>query len=185
MKSMVQGILVLVALGAVAGCEEPAATSDTIVIRLSGIKEGDIIDGFVEREKNVTTETSNPYAAFLADAREALGTDPTLVEVEAVSLTLGGDTRGVAGFEELFTGEVNVFLRTDDGGTVYVGRVTDPTGVGPVECELVAGDEALAPILPSLLDGSFRVGVRGATPRVAGDDFDAKVEVAIGFAAYE
>lgn len=185
MKNTIRGILVVLALGAVAGCEEPAATSDTIVIRLSGIKESDIVDGFVEREKNVTTESSNPYAQFLSDAREALGTEPPEVRVEAASLTLGGDSRNVAGFEELFTGEVNVFLRTDDGGTVYVARVTDPAGVGPVECEVIADDEALAPILPSLLDGGFRVGVRGATVRTATDNFEARIEVSIRFAAYE
>jgi len=185
MKNAIRGMVALVALGAVAGCEEPAATSDTIVIRLSGIKEDDIVDGFVEQEKNVTTESSNPYAQFLDDAREALGVDPTRVEVEAASITLGGDSAGVAGFDQLFTGEVNVFLRTDDGGTVYIGRVTDPAGVGPVECDVIADDEALAPILPSLLDGGFRVGVRGATELTAADDFDARIEVSVRFAAFE
>jgi hypothetical protein len=185
MKLVTRAWTSVLLLTALAGCEEPAATSDTIVIRLSGIKEDDIREGVVEKEKNVTTEVSNPYAQFLADARAALGTDPTSVEVEAVTLTLAGDSRGVLGFEDVFSGEVNAFLRTDDGGTVYIGRVDRPTGVGPVECEIVADTDALAPILPSLLDGVFRVGVRGATDRVATDDFEAKIEVAVQFSAYE
>jgi len=185
MKLVGRSLLVVLSLAGLAGCESPAASSDTIVIRLSGIKEGDVADGVVEREKNVTTETSNPYARFLADARAALGRDPSRVEVDAVSITLGGDTRGVAGFQELFSGETNVFLRDDVGGTVYVGRVGAPSGVGPVECEVVATEESLAPILPALLSGAFRVGVRGPTNRLATDDFDAKVEVSIRFSALE
>jgi hypothetical protein len=185
MGTFARSTLAVLALATVVGCEEPAASSDTIVIRLSGIKEDDIRDGTVEEEKNVTTEVSNPYAQFLADSRAALGADPSRIEVETVAITLGGDSRGVLGFQELFTGTVDVFLRTDDGGTVYVGRVENPAGVGPVECEVAAGETELAPILPSLLAGSFRVGVRGATPRVATDDFDAKVEIAIRFASFE
>lgn len=185
MQKALLGFLGGAALLAAAGCETAAATSDTIVIRLSGIKESDIRDGVVEREKNVTTETSNPYAAFLADARTALGADPSRIEVEAVSITLGGDSRGVVGFDELFAGQTNVFLRTDAGGTVYVGRVDRPTGVGPVSFEVIAGEDELAPILPDLLAGVFRVGVRGATARAATDDFDARIEVSIRFAAFE
>ena len=70
MKLFARSLLVVLSLSALAGCEDPAATSDTIVIRLSGIKEGDVADGVVEREKNVTTEVSNPYAQFLADAKK-------------------------------------------------------------------------------------------------------------------
>ena len=175
----------LLVLVAGAGCETPAATSDTIVIRLSGIKADDIRDGVVEAEKNVATELTNPYARFLADARAALGADPTSIEVEAVSITLGGDSRGVIGFQDLFAGEANVFIRTDDGGTVYIGRIDEPTGVGPLEAEISAGPDEFAPLMPELLQGTFRVGVRGATSRLATDDFDAKVEVAVRFAAYE
>ena len=185
MKFIVRSLFVVLSLAGLAGCETPAASSDAIVIRLSGIKEDDVHDGVVEREKNVTTETSNPYAHFLADARAALGRDPSRIDVEAVSITLGGDTRGVVGFQELFSGETNVFLRDDAGGTVYVGRVASPSGVGPVECEVVSTEDSLAPILPALLSGTFRVGVRGPTARLATDDFDAKVEVSIRFAAFE
>lgn len=178
-------VFVLPLLGAVS-CDddEPVAETGTIVIQLSGIKQGDIHDGVVEKDKNVTTESGNPYGAFLQAARTALGHDPSRIEVTSVSITLGGDSRGVASFADLFSGETNVFLRADVGGTVYVARVTNPTGVGPVTCEVIADEAALAPIRDALLSGNFRVGVRGPTNRLPTDDFDARIDVQIGFAAY-
>mgnify|MGYP000684073182 CR=1 FL=1 len=164
--------------------EDPVARTDTIVIQLAGIKEGDIHDGVVEKDKNVTTEVGNPYGAFLDAARVALGRNPSRIEVTSVAITLGGDSRGVISFADLFVGETNVFLRADVGGTVYVARVTGPTGVGPVICEVIAGDSALAPIRDALLAGNFRVGIRGTTNRLPTDDFDARIDVRIGFAAY-
>jgi hypothetical protein len=164
--------------------EEPVAQTDTIVIQLAGIKEGDIHDGVVEKDKNVATEVGNPYGAFLQAARVALGRNPGRIAVTSVAITLGGDSRGVISFADLFVGETNVFLRADVGGTVYVARVTAPTGVGPLDCEVIAGDAALAPIRDALLSGNFRVGIRGTTNRLPPDDFAARVDVRIGFAAY-
>ena len=168
------------------GCEEdPVGVEDRIVIQLSGIKESDINSGTVQKSKNVTTETSNPYGAFLQDARQTLGRDPSRIGVTMVQITLAGDSRGVASFGDLFNGTVEVFLDADVGGTVPVARVSAPGGSGPIDLELVSDEASLAPILAALLATNFRVGIRGATPRTGSDDFDARIDVRIGFAAYE
>lgn len=179
----------LLVLLPVLGCDEdePVARTGEIVIQLSGIREGDIVAGSVEEEKNVTTESGNPYGAFLQSAREALGHDPSRIEVTSASITLAGGSRGVATFEELFDGETHVFLRADVGGTpvtVHVARVVAPSGTGPVACEVIADRAALAPLDAALLSAGFRVGVRGPTPRLPTDSFDARIDVRIGFAAY-
>lgn len=95
-----------------------------------------------------------------------------------------GDSPGGMSFADLFVGETNIFLRADVGGTVYVARVTDPTGVGPVTCSVIAGESAPAPTRDALLSGNVRAGVRGTTNRLPTDDFDARIGVRVGFAAY-
>ena len=186
MRRLLFGMLA-VGLGLTAlGCaEDPVTVSDRIVIQLSGIKESDITSGVVEKSKNVTTESGNPYGAFLQNARTTLGHNPSRIEVLMAQITLSGDSRGVISLEDLFTGEVNVFLDADVGGTVPVGRVTNPTGMGPVDCAIVSTESSLAPIMDALLSGNFRVGVRGPTNRLPTDDFDARLDVRIGFGAFE
>ena len=168
------------------GCEEdPVGAEDRIVIQLSGIKESDIVSGTVQKSKNVTTETSNPYGAFMQDARQTLGREPSRIAVTMVQITLAGDSRGVASLADLFNGTVEVFLDADVGGTVPVARVSAPSGSGPIELEMVSDEASLAPILAALLATNFRVGIRGSTARTATDDFDARIDVRIGFAAFE
>lgn len=169
-----------------AGCEEdPVGTTENIVIQLSGIKEGDIVSGVVEKSKNITTESGNPYGAFLQHVRTALGRNPSRIEVIRAEITLDDSSRGVISLADLFSGQVDVYLDADVGGTVPVARVTGPTGMGPVGCSIIATPDTLAPIMDALLSGNFRVGVRGATNRLPTDDFDARLDVRIGFAAYE
>jgi hypothetical protein len=178
--------LALAATALLAACDEdPVVATDLIVIQLSGIKEGDVADGVVSKSKNVSTESGNPYHAFLVEARAVLGRDPSRIRVDAVQITLDGSTTGIASFADLFNADAEVFLDADVGGTVAVARVTGPTGTGPVTLEVVSTDETLAPIMAALLSGDFRVGVRGTTLRTSADDFDARVDVRIGFGAYE
>lgn len=177
---------VLLLLPGVLGCgDDPVSATGRIVIRLSGMNEGDIVGGTLEEMKNISTESGNPYAAFVRDAEAALGREPGRIDVTAVQITLSGDSRGVAGLEEVFTGPVDVFLEADVGGRVAVGRVTNPTGTGPVDCSVVSSSATLDAIRAALLSGSFRVGVSGSTPRTPTDNFDAQIDIGVGFAAYE
>jgi hypothetical protein len=186
MKRILSFGLILAATGILAACDEdPVVATDLIVIQLSGIKQGDITDGVVSKSKNVSTESGNPYHAFLVEARAVLGRDPARIRVESVQLTLDGSTRGIASFADLFNADAEVYLDADVGGTVNVARVTRPTGTGPVELAVVSTDATLAPILAALLSGDFRVGVRGTTLRTSADDFDARIDVRIGFGGYQ
>jgi hypothetical protein len=173
------------ALALPACAEDPVLATDLIVITLSDINENDITSGVVEERKNISTESGNPYGEFLREARRILGRDPGRIRVESVQITLDGSSRGVDGFQDLFPGEVNVFLDASAGGTVYVGRTSAPTGMGPVVLSVISSDDSLAPIMDALLGGSFHVGVQGATHRLEHDDFDAGINIRIGFGAYE
>ena len=178
--------LILAATGVLTSCEDdPGVTTDLIVIQLSGIKEGDIADGIVAKSKNISTEVANPYHSFLEEARRAFGGDPSRIRVDTIQITLDGSTAGISSFGELFNADAQVFLDADTGGTVYVGTVSFPTGTGPVTLEVTSTDDALQSISDALMSGDFRVGVRGTTLRTAADDFDARVDVRIGFSAYE
>jgi hypothetical protein len=178
--------LMLAATGLLAGCDEdPVNATGRIVIELSGISQGDIVDGSVSNAKNVSTESGNPYHAFLVQANSTLGGDPARIRVEAAEITLDPSSTGVASFADLFNASAEVFLDADVGGTVVVARVNAPTGTGPVALEVVSTDDTLAPIMDALLSGDFQVGVRGTTALTSADDFDARIDVGIGFGAYE
>ncbi len=125
------------------------------------------------------------FRGVAVDARRVLGGDPSQIRVESVQITLDGSTSGIASLGELFDGDAQVFIDADLGGTVYVGTINRPTGTGPVSLEITSTDENLAPIVAALLSGDFRLGVRGTTLRTAADDIDARIDVRIGFGAYE
>ena len=135
------------------------------------------------------TLTTAPVDAEREAIRAALvltlGREPSRIAVTMVQITLAGDSRGVASLADLFNGTVEVFLDADVGGTVPVARVSAPSGSGPIELEMVSDEASLAPILAALLATNFRVGIRGSTARTATDDFDARIDVRIGFAAFE
>ncbi|MDI7266505.1 MAG: hypothetical protein QME96_00750 [Myxococcota bacterium] len=172
-------------LAALACDDDPVAETNVVVVTLGGIKENDIRSGVIEESKGISTQTGNPYNQFIQTARARLGGNPGRIDVTAVSFTLDADSRGVASFADLFTAQVDVFFDAGSaGGTVNVGRVNAPTGTGPVNCELVADEYELAPIQDALLGGNFRVGIRGMTNRLTTDNFEARINIRLGFAAY-
>lgn len=182
--------LVVTALvaAAVGGCGDNAVNySDPVSLKLSGFKEGDIRAGTFDEQKNVNTETGNPYAEFLRGARNALGgADPGSIGVDAIVLTAGSDSTGVGsdGLGAMMQ-TVEVYL-TDDTSTVPIGRVDNvPMTATTLEVPVTAETEALRPLYPRLIDGSIKVGVRGNARAMLPSTFDLKVNVQITFAAYE
>ncbi len=164
---------------------QPVATTDTIVVTLGGIKEDDIREGVISESKAISGPDDGDYNDFIRTARARLGRNPGRIGVTAVSFTLDGDSQGVASFADLFSAQVDVFFDAGAaGGTVNVGRANAPTGTGPVNCEVVAHEHELAPIQDALLGGNFRVGIRGMTNRLTTDNFEARINVRLGFAAY-
>jgi hypothetical protein len=177
-------------LALAAGCGSADGTLDgntvgfsgPVNVRLDKFKDGDVRNEAFDSDKDVDTGSGNPYAAFLRDARAALGRDPAAVVVDRMTFTLAGDTRGVTAFEQIFAGTAVVYVATS-AVTVNVGSVTAPTGAGPVAVQITATRADLAPINAALLSGHFKVGVRVPAAPARPSSFDARVSTTLYFRA--
>ena len=83
------------ALLSLVGCsDDPVSYSSPVSINLKA-ESGAVNGAAISDEKGITTESGNPYAAFVSDARAKLGRDPGRIEVDGLTLTLGAQSTGV------------------------------------------------------------------------------------------
>ena len=177
----------LVALAACGG-DDPVSYSDPVGLSLS-VASGDVAAGVVADEKNVNTESGNPYGAFLAAAENALGRSPSEIAVEHATLELEGSTN-VAGLGDVFVGDVQVrfLMGAADTAHVVATRVFDGSeDAGPIELGVVFDSDALPGAdYDELASGSFKVEIVGdAAPTFADASADANLAVTLTFTAYE
>ena len=167
--------------------DDPLSYSAPVAINLKA-KSGDVAGTAISDEKGITTESGNPYGAFVGDATRTLGRAPTAVEIDALTLTLGANSTGVTALDQIFTGDVDVaFIMNDSDNTYDVGHVVSPTGVGPVEVDINFESDAVpADDYTRYLNGSFMVVVRGtAAADFASKGAEADLQVTFTFAAFE
>jgi hypothetical protein len=176
------------ALLAVAACgTDPVSFSAPVGINLKA-KSGDVGNSTISDDKAITTETGNPFGAFVADARSKLGQDPARIEIDRLTLTLGAQSTGVTKLEEVYAGDVDVALLMNDTSNTYdAGHVLDPAGVGPVEVSVAFRSQDVSPAdLTKLLGGSFKVVLRGpAAAAFASKGAEANLQLTFTFAAFE
>lgn len=159
-----------------------AGYSGPVSVRLDKFKDGEVRNEAFDSDREIDTESGNPYADFLRSARTALGRDPAAVVVDRATFTLASDTRGVTAFEQIFTGTAVVYFATSSV-TVNVGTVTLPTGAGPVTVLINASRADLAPINAALVSGHFKVGMRVPAAPGRPASFDARVSMTLYFRA--
>lgn len=179
-------VLGLVALVAACG-DDPVSYSSPVAINLKA-ESGAVNGTALSNEKSIKDEAGNPYGAFITDARAKIGHDPTLVEIDRLTLTLGALSTGVTGLDEIFAGTVDVlFIVNTTNNTYPVGQVTNPAGVGPVGVDVSFQASAIAPQdWPNYLSGDFKVVIRGvAAPNFASKGAKADLQLAFTFAAFE
>lgn len=178
----------LVCLIAVAACsDDPVSYSAPVGINLKA-ESGAVNGTAISDEKGITTESGNPYGAFVADARAALGRDPARIEIDSITLTLGAQSTGVTALEQVYAGDVDVlFLMNDTNNTYPIGRVTNPTGTGPVDVGVLLESDAVSDTdWPKFLGGSFKVVIRGtAATDFATKGAKADLQLNFTFAAFE
>ena len=180
--------LIVPALALAACGSDPVSFSQPVGINLKA-KSGDVTNTAISETKDITTETSNPYGAFITDARGKLGgKDPSTIEVSNCTLTLGGTSTNVATLDQVFTGDVDVAFITNDSNNTYdVAHVTSPTGAGPDTMSVVFDYSTVSSVdVPKFLNGSFKVVVRGpAATDFAGKGAEADLQVTFTFDALE
>jgi hypothetical protein len=167
---------------------DPVSFSAPVGINLKA-KSGDVAQSVISETKDITTESGNPYGAFVSDARAKLGgKDPSAIELDSVTLLLGAQSTGVTALEQVFTGDVDVaFVINDSNNTYDVGHIMSPTGAGPASLAVSFDSGKIAPQdWTKFLGGSFKVVVRGtAASTFAGKGAEANLQVTFTFDALE
>jgi hypothetical protein len=169
--------------------DDPLSYSAPVSLNLKA-KSSDTSNGTVTSDKSITTESGNPFGAFVSDARRTLGRDPSHVEVDRVELLLGGSSTGVSRLGEVFAGQVDVLFQMNDTNNSYpVASTTVAADRGPGPVQLgISFDGTAVPAIDQakFLGGSFKVILRGSA--AAGFETkgaEADLQVTLTFAAFE
>ncbi len=185
---MISTRLVLFPLVLAACGTDPVEYSAPVGIELKA-KSGDVAGNVVSEQKDITTESGNPYGGFVNMAMSKLsGHAPSRIEIDQLTLTLGAQSTGVATLDEVVTGGVDVaFLVNDSNNTYDAGHAMNPTGAGPVtmspnfDWAMVSPDDRTR-----MLNGSFKVSLRGpAASGFQSKGADASLETTFTFTAFE
>jgi hypothetical protein len=161
--------------------DDPVAYSETVSLKLSGIKNGDIAQGVASEDKNVNSEAGNPYAEFLKSARAELGRDPGSIELVSAFVRVHADSKNVVNIEQVFE-DLELFLANSQT-TIPASDNEAPTGTSVRMA--IYEDLDYGPVFDSMLAGDFKVGVRGTTVAEPPADFDLKLTLDLKFTAYE
>jgi hypothetical protein len=172
----------------VAACgSDPVGYSEPVGIELKA-KSGDAVNAAITEQKDITTESGNPYGKFTSDAMAKLGGKaPSSIGLDQLTLTLGAQSTGVTALEQVVTGDVDVaFIVNNSNNTYDAGHVTSPTGVGPVDLSTVFDwSKVSATDRSEMLGGGFKVALRGpAATDFATKGADASLQVTFTFAAF-
>jgi hypothetical protein len=169
-----------------ASCMLTAAACGNDVASSSGDVDGDVLAD----EKNINTESGNPYGAFLAAAEAELGRSPSEITVDEATVELDAGATNVDGLGSVFVGDVALrFLvsTTDTAHTVAVRTFDGGEDAGPVAFDVTFDSDALSDAdYSELASGSFKVEITGpAAQDFATANADANLLVTLTFTAYE
>ena len=179
----------LLPLVLLAACgDDPVNYSAPVGIELK-VKSGEVTSSnALTPEKGITTESGNPYGAFVSAAEDKLGHSPSRIELEEVTITLGAQSTNVTGLEQVMTGDVYVqFLTNDTNNTFVAAHWPSPAGLGPVEGHSSFDWDAVGdPDVEKMLGGSFKVVLNApAAPDFATKGAEASLQLTFTFSAFE
>lgn len=178
---------VLLVLALIGCSDDPVSFSMPVGINLKA-KSSDVAASVISEEKQITTESGNPYGAFVSEAQVKLGADPGRIEIEGVTLILGGQSVNVAKLEDVYAGDVDVaFIMNDTNNTYDVAHALNPVGVGPIDMTVAFASGGVAEAdLAKMMTGSFKVVIRGtAANGFSTKGAEADLQVTLTFAAFE
>ena len=167
---------------------DPVNYSAPVGIELHA-KSADVNMSVVTEQKDITTESGNPYGAFINAAMAKLGgKEPSRIEIDKLTLTLGAQSTGVSKLDDVLSGDIDVaFLANSSNNTYDAGHVMNPTGVGPVpvtpdfDWSMVATQD-----VAQMLNGSFKVALRGsAATGFTTKGADATLQLTFTFTAFQ
>jgi hypothetical protein len=173
----------------IVGCgdDDPVSVSDVVDLKLT-LSSGDVDNGTLYDEKNVNTESGNPYGVFVAMAREEIGGDPSHIAVTGAAVTVEATSNNVTTLGEVFTGPATFeFVMASTRHVVATKDVVAADGAGPVTFAVDFDSDTIPDAdYAELAAGSFKVALSG--PPAA--DFeaanaDADITISLTFEAFE
>lgn len=181
-------LLALAPLALLAACgKDPVSYSAPVDISVP-VASKDASSGSISVGKNISTAPSNPYGAFVNEARARIGHDPSRIEVTATTLNLlAATSKGVTSFEQVFTGTVEISFQMNGTNAIYpVAQIVNPTGAGPVSLSVGFDSNSLpAADRASLVQGQFSVVLSGTPPGGATGSFATGNDLADLVATFE
>ena len=171
---------------AACGGDDPVSYSSPVGINLKA-ESGSVTGTTISDEKGITTESGNPFGAFVTEASNKLGHEPGSVEIEKLVLTLGAQSTGVTALEQVYTGTTEVlFIMGDTNNTYVVGGVTNPKATTAEVDVAFASHDVAEQDWPKFLGGGFKVVIRGtAATDFASKGAKADLQLSFTFAAFE
>ncbi len=172
------------------GKDDPVSHSAPVGINLKA-KGDEVRNSVIVADKNINTESGNPYGAFTSEAQRILGRAPGRIEIDKVELLLAGSSQGVTALEQVLSGRVDVqFVMNDTNNTFPAAHVTDPKGAGPVKMSVdFDSGKALGDDYAKLVGGGFKVVLRSnaaaGTTFAGRKDAVADLQVTFTFSAFE
>lgn len=173
-------------LAACGSDKTPVSFSQPVGISLP-VQSKDVAAGSLAANKNINTESGNPYGAFTQAARNQLGgRDPSRIVVTGIALDLLASSTNVSALEQVFTGPVTVSFQTSTA-TYPVGSVTNPTSAGPAQLTVAFDSGQLSPAEnTAIYQGQFKVMLEGpAATSFSTANATADLQTTFTFVAYE
>lgn len=173
---------------ATACSDDPVSVSDVVDLKIS-VSSGDVSGGVVFDEKNVNTESGNPYGVFVQTARDEIGGEPSRITVDAAAVTVDATSNNVTNLGEVFTGVTKIeFVMSSTGRYAVATRdVLVADAVGPIAFTVAFdSDDVPAADFSELAAGSFKVALSGPPAATfAAANADANLTLSLTFSAYE
>lgn len=173
------------------GCsdDDPVSVSDVVDLKLT-LSSGDVENGTLRDEKNINTESGNPYGVFVQKARDEIGGEPSRITIEGTGITLNATSKNVTTLGGVFLGATKLELVMNGSTTPYPVATHDfmaADGAGPVAFSVdFDSDDIPAADYTDLASGSFKVSLSG--PPAVGfkaATADADLTLSLTFEAFE
>lgn len=164
MKLSLLGLASLLVIALTACGDDVASHSAPVGIHLA-FASNDVSAGRVGDDKNINTESGNPYAAYMTEARDVLGRDPSRIEIDSLTLRLVAPSGSVTTLGDIYDGPTALTFEMNGTGTIVpvaTLSIVAATTAGPVPMDVgfasggVTGDDWAA-----LKDGNFKVAIDG------------------------
>ena len=164
----------------------PVNFSEPVGITLTAHKT-DVTGGVLLVQKNINTESGNPFAKFVTDANTALnGNDPSSVSITSLVLTLSSSS-SVTGLEQVFSNSVSiVFVMNGSTGSYPAGSIASVSGTAATMTSTFDTTSMTTADYQSFLGGQFKVALTGtAVPSFSTGNPNADMLATFEFAAFE